>query len=114
METLIRGIDSAVPRLMDLVSDCGFPSLYLSTIHALQAYLESERADREATFGTIHLNPQPTVQSTSLFDTSHTNNFTGRSPLESEKEADMAAGVSPDNTWLKAVALTCRTPTRPK
>ena len=97
---------SEIPRLMDPVSECGLSSLYLFTIHL---FLESERADREATSRRIHPNQCHTVQSTTFLGTSHTKNFTGKSPLEGEMEADMLASESPDNTqvqpWPSHVAL---------
>ena len=105
VETLIQKAQRYLGSIYP-VSDCGLSSLYLSNIHP---YLESERADREATSRRIHPNQCHTVQSTSFIGTAHTRYLTGRSPLGGEKEADMVASESPDNTrvqpWPSHVAF---------
>ena len=55
-------------------------------------------ADYEATSRRTHPNLRSIIQSMSCLGTSHINSFIGRSPLRREKETDMVAFDSPENT----------------
>ena len=61
-------------------------------------------ADYKATSRRTYPNLRFIVQSISFLGISHINSFIGRSPLQREKETDIVAFDSPDNTrfqlWL--------------